>query len=182
MEDMPALNARLGSVRPPSFSLVVQVRGRGLLFALALTGFAVALLSQFVNAEASAYDRTRPRIGVQGELEVLRQTQLARRQIPYYPYELITEARKTRVQCVYFTEWPPHTYCLVRSGMDFYSFNDSRQYCETILMSVLSMASTPMYRICRLIRHFGIQNRRLWVMDTLHQPDTLGWEDLLLSG
>ncbi|KAL1462115.1 hypothetical protein MTO96_043219 [Rhipicephalus appendiculatus] len=34
-----------------------------------------------------------------------------------------------------------------------------------------------MYRICRLIKFFGIKDGRLWVEDTLHQPHTLGWED-----
>nr|XP_037274621.1 uncharacterized protein LOC119167267 [Rhipicephalus microplus] len=39
------------------------------------------------------------------------------------------------------------------------------------------MTAAPMYRICRLIRLFGIKDRRLWVKNTLHQPSTLGWED-----
>ncbi|KAL3181430.1 hypothetical protein MRX96_036976 [Rhipicephalus microplus] len=72
MEDMAAFIARLGSTRPPSCSQVVQVRCRGSLFALALTGFAVALLSQLNTAKASAYDSTRPRSGVQEKLEVTR--------------------------------------------------------------------------------------------------------------
>ncbi|KAL1483386.1 hypothetical protein MTO96_033236, partial [Rhipicephalus appendiculatus] len=72
---------------------------------------------------------------------------------------------------------PPQTYCIVRGGTDFNSFEDAQDYCNTFFMPILSMTSTPMYRICRLIKLFGIKDGRLWVEDTLHQPDTLGWED-----
>ncbi|KAH7975455.1 hypothetical protein HPB52_001784 [Rhipicephalus sanguineus] len=135
MEDMPARNTRLGSTRPPSSSLVVQVRCHGLLFAFALTGFALVLLSQLDTAEANAYVRSPLQNGGEEETEV------------------------------YFTEWPPHTYCHLRNTTGFYTFDDADKYCQSIAMSVLSMIYTPMYRICRLIRLFGIKDHRLWVED-----------------
>ncbi|KAL1462117.1 hypothetical protein MTO96_043219 [Rhipicephalus appendiculatus] len=111
MVDMPTRNSRLGSIRQASSSLYVQVRGHGFLCAVALTGFTVALLSLLDTVEAKANERTLPRSGVEGEPEVLRQRQLAKGALSYpiyYPelgdFEI---ARQTKVQCVYFTEWPP---------------------------------------------------------------------------
>ncbi|KAL1419040.1 hypothetical protein MTO96_025476 [Rhipicephalus appendiculatus] len=147
MEDMPARNALLSSVRPPSSYLVVPVRGRGLVFALAFVLFAVALFSQIDSAGASACDRTGPQSGVQEELEV------------------------------YFTEWPPHTYCLVRNSKELYPNLNADQFCSWTMTNPISMIYTPMYRICRLMRFFGIKDSRLLIEDTLQQPDIIGWED-----
>ncbi|XP_037274621.2 uncharacterized protein LOC119167267 [Rhipicephalus microplus] len=97
--------------------------------------------------------------------------------MPKYDYDYYITMRKSRVRCVYFTDWPPHTYCLVRNGMYFNTFDDADSYCNSIFLRLLSMTSAPMYRICRLIRLFRIKDRRLWVKNTVHQPSTLGWED-----
>ncbi|KAL1475697.1 hypothetical protein MTO96_019222 [Rhipicephalus appendiculatus] len=160
MEDMPARNACLASVRPASFSLVVQVRGRGLLFALALTGFAVALLSQLDTVEANAYERTLARRDVEDEPEDLQQGRVTKgalsspipRSGPKYRDE-------RRVKCGPTSSMVPSAACF--------------HYA----MKPISLTTTPMYRFCRLIRLFGIEDHRVWVEDTLHQPDTLSWED-----
>ncbi|KAL1419041.1 hypothetical protein MTO96_025477 [Rhipicephalus appendiculatus] len=178
---MPARSARLGSVHPPSSYLVVAGRGRGLLFALALTGFAVTLLSQFDTAEASACDRTGPRSGVREELEGLLQRPLEKGTLSSVISRLQHSShgriRKTRVQCVYFTEWPPHTYCLVRNPTELYANLTAHLFCTWTLTDPISMIYTPMYRICRLMRFFGIKDSRLLIQDTLQQSDIIGWED-----
>ncbi|XP_075534902.1 uncharacterized protein LOC142570401 [Dermacentor variabilis] len=162
---MHALNALIGSVRLVSSSMLVQVRGRGLSLSLAFMLCAVASLCQFDPTEANAHPRTLLRRTVGSELEGRRRF-LAR---PFHTWD---------VHCLYFTAWPAATYCHIGTLVALTTIDYAEFECLIwTRMSVLSMTTTPMYRICHLMKLFHIEARGVLVQDTLLQIDTLTWDD-----
>ncbi|XP_065311709.1 uncharacterized protein [Dermacentor albipictus] len=145
---MPTLSALIGLVRQVSSSLLAQVRGRGLSLNFAFMLCAVASLCLFDPTEANAHQRTLLRRNVASELEV------------------------------YFTAWPAATYCHIVNLTHEYRYDDADYVCFIWMrMTVLSMITTPMYRLCHLMKLFHIEDHGLLVQDTLLQADMLTWDD-----
>ncbi|XP_065311702.1 uncharacterized protein [Dermacentor albipictus] len=158
---MHALNALIGSVRLVSSSMLVQVRGRGLSLSFAFMLCTVASLCLFDPSEANAHQRTLLRRNVASELEGSKW--------PILIYD---------VNCVYFTAWPAATYCHIGTVTPPATYDEAEFECLIwTRMSVLSMTTTPMYRLCHLMKLFHIEDHGLLVQDTLLQMDTLTWND-----
>ncbi|XP_065311710.1 uncharacterized protein [Dermacentor albipictus] len=158
---MPTLSALIGLVRQVSSSLLAQVRGRGLSLNFAFMLCAVASLCLFDPTEANAHQRTLLRRNVASELEGR-------------AFYLIPP----KVKCLYFTAWPAATYCHIVNLTHEYRYDDADYVCFIWMrMTVLSMITTPMYRLCHLMKLFHIEDHGLLVQDTLLQADMLTWDD-----
>ncbi|XP_054932614.1 uncharacterized protein [Dermacentor andersoni] len=145
---MDALNALVGSVGQVSSSLFAQVRGRGLSLSFTFMLCAVASLFLFDPTEANAQQRTLLRRNVASELEV------------------------------YFTAWPSATYCRILNLTHDYTYDEADYECLIWMRTtILSMTTTPMYRLCHLMKLFHIEDHGLLVEDTLLQAHTLTWDD-----
>ncbi|XP_054932612.1 uncharacterized protein [Dermacentor andersoni] len=157
---MHALNALIGSVRLVSSSMLVQVRGRGLSISLTFMLCAGASLCLFDPTEANAHQRT-----------------LLRRNVASEPGGDPWPILISRLNCLYFTAWPAATYCHIGKATPANTYHAEYECLVWTRMSVLSMTTTPMYRLCHLMKLFHIEDHGLLVQDTLLQMDTLTWDD-----
>ncbi|XP_075730769.1 uncharacterized protein LOC142774264 [Rhipicephalus microplus] len=138
--------------------------------------FTVVLLSELNAIEAHLYQKVLPQRVVDNQPEVLQQRLLPKSVMSSYDARYKADQKKS-VKCVYFTKWPPHAYCNVLSTNRHKRLSEAENDCRSLKVALTNMATTPMYRICRLIRLFGIEDQRIWVEDILYQPDTISWED-----
>ncbi|XP_070388292.1 adhesion G protein-coupled receptor L3-like isoform X2 [Dermacentor albipictus] len=171
---MCALGEPGGSVRQLSLCLPVRIGRRGSVLALAVTLCAVVLLCALEPAAASAVPRTHVRRQVFDEREVF----LLTTNSPYTPIESsLSNPQPKRVRCYYFKTRPVRTYCHVLGLTGVVTAQAAQNECRAISMDIISMNTTPMHRLCTLMKLFGLEERKLWLADVLNQSGPLTWDE-----
>ncbi|KAH7962770.1 hypothetical protein HPB52_017869 [Rhipicephalus sanguineus] len=82
-----------------------------------------------------------------------------------------------RVKCFYFKTRPLRTYCHVLGLTGIITAQVAEEECRAISMDIISMNTTPMHRLCTLMKHFGLEEHKLWLADVLDRSDTLTWDE-----
>ncbi|XP_075538006.1 uncharacterized protein LOC142572637 isoform X2 [Dermacentor variabilis] len=163
-----------GSVRQLSLCLPVRIGCRGSVLALAVTLCAVVLLCAFEPAAASAVPRTHVRRQVSGEREVF----LLTTNSPHIPTaSSFSNPQPKRVRCYYFKTRPVRTYCHVLGLTGVITAQAAQNECRAISMDIISMNTTPMHRLCTLMKLFGLEEHKLWLADVLNQSEPLTWDE-----
>lgn len=173
---MRSRGAAGGAVRQLALYLRVQIRRRGSVPSLAVTMCAVVLLCALEPCAAtSAAQRT----------QVRRQTHRENEDAilfgPGSPPSLIATGRSNpqpkRVKCFYFKTRPLRTYCHVLGLTGVITAQDAENECLSISMDIISMNTTPMHRLCTLMKYFGLEEHKLWLADVLNRSEPLTWDE-----
>ncbi|XP_049517695.1 uncharacterized protein LOC119441924 isoform X2 [Dermacentor silvarum] len=173
---MCARGAPDGAVRQLSSCLPVRIGSRASVLALAVTLCTVVLLCAFEPAAASAVPRTHVRRQVTDDREVfLLTTNSPQRLAETGTVESNPEPK--RVRCFYFKTRPVRTYCHVLGLTGVITAQAAENECRTISMDIISMNTTPMHRLCTLMKLFGLEEHKLWLADVLNQPEPLTWDE-----
>ncbi|XP_072142628.1 uncharacterized protein [Dermacentor andersoni] len=171
---MCARGASGGSVRQLSLCLPVRIGRRGSVLALAVTLCAVVLLCAFEPAAASAVPRTHVRRQASDEREVF----LLTTNSPHVPIgSSLSNPQPKRVRCYYFKTRPVRTYCHVLGLTGVVTAQAAQNECRAISMDIISMNTTPMHRLCTLMKLFGLEEHKLWLADVLNQSGPLTWDE-----
>nr|XP_037285645.1 uncharacterized protein LOC119178541 [Rhipicephalus microplus] len=168
-DDMCTRSMPCRAVRPLSFP--VQIGRRGWEIALAITLCVIVLLCVFEPSEAASAAWTQ--VDVEDNEAILFAPEAPPSSIPA---DRLNPQPK-RVKCLYFKTWPLRTYCHVLGLTGVITAQVADEECRAISMDIISLNTTPMHRLCTLMKHFGLEERKLWLADVLDRSDTLTWDE-----
>ncbi|XP_075744722.1 uncharacterized protein LOC119178622 isoform X3 [Rhipicephalus microplus] len=169
--DMCTRSVPCRAVRKLSLSFPVQIGRRGSEIALAITLCVIVLLCVFEPSEAASAAWTQ--VDVEDNEAILFAPEAPPSAIPT---DRLNPQPK-RVKCLYFKTWPLRTYCHVLGLTGVITAQVADEECRAISMDIISLNTTPMHRLCTLMKHFGLEERKLWLADVFDRSDTLTWDE-----
>lgn len=159
--------AMLGDVRALS---PVRIKGFSAVNSVAVTVCVVLVLCATEPAKAESFSRRPIRSRDSVRTEVLPFSQVFTKGsalvLPSPEDEVtLSNPQPKRVKCYYFKYPPVRTYCRVLSMTGVITADAAERECDSIGMKMLSSKTTPLNRLCSLMKIFSLEEHNIWLAD-----------------
>ncbi|XP_077556438.1 uncharacterized protein LOC144170480 isoform X2 [Haemaphysalis longicornis] len=174
--------ATLGDVRPLS---PVRIKGFSTVISVTVTISLVLVLCATEPAKAESFNRRPIRSRDLDRTEVLPFSQVFTKVgasvIEPSAEEDWSNPQPKRVKCYYFKHPPVRTYCRVLSMTGVITADAAERECGSIGMKMLSSKTTPLNRLCTLMKIFSLEEHNIWLADVLNETQQLTFDQCKLE-
>lgn len=167
--------ATVGDVRPLS---PVRKKGSSAVISAAVTIYVVLTLCAVEPTKAETFYGSPIRSPAWFRTEALPSTSFA---VLRTADGASSNPQPKRVKCYYFRYPPVRTYCRVVSMTGVITANAAERECDSIGMNMLSSKTTPLDRLCTLMRIFSLEEHNIWLADVQNETQQLTFDQCKLE-